>query len=303
MSATGSIAPNLHEGSRSEYLALYVFSMFGTAVQVPRQEDFGVDLYCTLFSERDGQRVWPEAYYAVQVKSDETVLTFPHPKSVEWVVRYPAPLFLCIVEKKAGLIRVYQTFARFGAAVSNALPSSFVMVPEGREDPAAGAYGQDGDGRYLLGAPILRFRIKDLLDDAKFQSIREVLRFWVIRDFENVRRYQMGMRSLWMPWEVRTNEIPPGPASVVSLAVADPETRVESENTLSMVLDFLIQPWVRDGKKLQALLAAMLLRSQGASSVNAFMAMWLLHEGQDFNSDECNAKLDELLRELAEHYP
>ena len=33
--SVGSIAPNLHEGSRSEYLAQYVFSSFGTAVPVP----------------------------------------------------------------------------------------------------------------------------------------------------------------------------------------------------------------------------------------------------------------------------
>jgi hypothetical protein len=36
---TGSIAANLHEGSRSEYLAQFVFSSFGTAIPVPHQED------------------------------------------------------------------------------------------------------------------------------------------------------------------------------------------------------------------------------------------------------------------------
>ncbi len=39
-----SYAPNLHEGSRSEYLAQYVFSMFGTSVPVLHQEDYGLDL-------------------------------------------------------------------------------------------------------------------------------------------------------------------------------------------------------------------------------------------------------------------
>jgi len=60
----GSIATNLHEGSRSEYLAQYVFSSFGTAVPVPHQEDSGLDIYCTLL-ETDGQRelvpeIWTE---------------------------------------------------------------------------------------------------------------------------------------------------------------------------------------------------------------------------------------------------
>jgi hypothetical protein len=40
--ATGSIPANFHEAARSEYLAQYVFTMFGTSVLVPRQEDYGV---------------------------------------------------------------------------------------------------------------------------------------------------------------------------------------------------------------------------------------------------------------------
>jgi len=68
VSMTGSIAANLHEGSRSEYLAQFVFSSFGTAVPVPHQEDSGLDIYCTLL-EPLGKRSWPRAYYSVQVKS------------------------------------------------------------------------------------------------------------------------------------------------------------------------------------------------------------------------------------------
>jgi hypothetical protein len=66
VSMAGSIAPNLHEGSRSEYLAQYVFSSFGTAI--PVQEDSGLDIYCTLLKQQ-GKRAWPRAYYSVQVKS------------------------------------------------------------------------------------------------------------------------------------------------------------------------------------------------------------------------------------------
>ena len=85
--------------------------MFGTSVPVPRQEDHGVDLYCTPFSERQGQRVWPVAYYSVQVKSEVEPWEFTNPESVRWLVEYPAPLLLCFIQKKKGLVRVYQTMA------------------------------------------------------------------------------------------------------------------------------------------------------------------------------------------------
>src|SRR4051812_610807 len=66
----GCTSANFHEASRSEYLAHYIFSSFGTSVPVPRQEDTGLDLYCTL-TERIGQRIWPRAYYAVHPAAPE----------------------------------------------------------------------------------------------------------------------------------------------------------------------------------------------------------------------------------------
>ena len=108
----GSIAANLHEGSRSEYLAQFVFSSFGTAIPVPHQEDSGLDIYCTLL-ERDGQCAWPRAYYAVQVKSDMTPWRFEGQKSVQWIIEHPPPIFLCVVQKADARILVYHTAPRF----------------------------------------------------------------------------------------------------------------------------------------------------------------------------------------------
>ena len=91
----GAIATNLHEGSRSEYLAQFIFASFGTAVPVPHQEDTGVDLYCT-FTERIGSRSWPRAYFAVQVKSTMDSWVFDGAESVRWLVEHPLPL--CPIE-------------------------------------------------------------------------------------------------------------------------------------------------------------------------------------------------------------
>lgn len=66
--ATGVVAANPHEGSRSEILADYLFSGWGTVTPVRRQDDFGVDLYCTL-TDRIGKRAVVTDYFTVQVKS------------------------------------------------------------------------------------------------------------------------------------------------------------------------------------------------------------------------------------------
>ena len=65
----GSIAENFHEGSRSEYYAGLVLAAVGTASPVPRQEDTGVDYYCTLI-EHEGQRWLVTDLFTVQVKGN-----------------------------------------------------------------------------------------------------------------------------------------------------------------------------------------------------------------------------------------
>ena len=99
---TGSYAPNAREGARSEYLAQYVFSRFGTSLPVLRQEDHGLDLHCKL-SERKGRRAWPVAYYSVQVKSNNRPVLCSSRDSVEWLVGYSSALQLCVVDKKLAI--------------------------------------------------------------------------------------------------------------------------------------------------------------------------------------------------------
>src|SRR6266571_4269860 len=105
---SGAIAANLHEGSRSEILADYLFSGWGTVTPVRRPDDYGLDLHCTL-TERVGQRLRVASYFSVQVKSTDDLFTwtFNDAESVKWLIEYPTPLFLCTVSKKKGLVLVY----------------------------------------------------------------------------------------------------------------------------------------------------------------------------------------------------
>jgi hypothetical protein len=157
---TGSVAINLRAGAQSEFLARALFAMIGTAVPVPREDDYGVDMLCTMLSEREGQRAWPVAYYAVQVKSDTEPWVFPSRRSVEWVVGYPSALLLCVVNKAERNISIYHTLARFGAAIAAELPDALSMQPEGRGNEFMGAYGQNPETReYLLGPPIVKLAL------------------------------------------------------------------------------------------------------------------------------------------------
>jgi hypothetical protein len=112
-SITGATAASFHEGSRSEILADYLFSAWGTVTPARRQSDYGLDLYCTL-TERVGHRARVREYFSVQVKSSDGALwPFNDIASVKWLIDHPLPLFLSTVNKKEGVVRVYHTIPRF----------------------------------------------------------------------------------------------------------------------------------------------------------------------------------------------
>jgi hypothetical protein len=125
----GAIPANLHEGSRSEYLAQYVFASFGTVVPVPHHEDSGIDLYGTL-AKRVGKLAWPQSYFTVQVKSTDAPWIFKSKPSVRWLIQHPLPVFLCVVDKTKARIRPYHTSSRFDAWSLPPLPQSLTLTPE-----------------------------------------------------------------------------------------------------------------------------------------------------------------------------
>jgi hypothetical protein len=208
-SQTGSTSANFHEAARSEYLAHYVFAAFGTCVPIPRQEDTGLDLHCTL-TERKGQRIWPIAPYSVQVKSalDKSDLkpwVLESKDSVQWLIEHPLPVLLCYVIKNDGRILIYHTSPRFYVWSSATLPERVELKP---------GIGHEGSSRnwlngssYDLSAPILDFTIQELLDDKTVNNARDVVRYWIVEiEQENLRRKSAGARNFKLPSTYVTNE-------------------------------------------------------------------------------------------------
>ena len=199
----GYIAPGFHEGSRSEYLAQYVFAMIGTAAAIPHQEDSGVDLHCTL-TETIGRRERSKEYFSVQVKSDMSPWVFDDHNEVRWLVEHPLPIFLCVVDKKAATLRVYHTFPRFYVWASGSLPPRLELWPG--SGPNGGFTRWEGDdSRFTLGAPIWEATIEELLDDSRALNVKNVMRAWTDLENDNLTRIREGIHQFRMPDAYETN--------------------------------------------------------------------------------------------------
>src|SRR6266436_144320 len=203
-SGPGSLAINLHEGSRSEYLAQYVFRSFGTAIPVPRQEDTGLDIYCTLL-EQEGRLAWPQAYYSVQVKSKMEPWVINGRNAVRWFIEHPMPIFLCIVQKAEARILIYHTTPRFAAWTMPERPERLELIL-GTETKALTAKW-DFVSSFNLDAPILDFTLPEILDDpVKIEEVKSVLKFWIDFDVENLVRIKNGIQLFKVPYDYETNK-------------------------------------------------------------------------------------------------
>lgn len=204
MNQSGSIAANFHEGSRSEYLAQYLFSSFGTSVPVPHQEDAGIDMYCTI-TERVGRLEWPIVHYTVQVKSADGAWVFASEDSVRWLLAHPLPLFLCVIDKKDARLRVYQTSPRllFG---HGDMPEEVTLTPERITDGVA--FKWTPPAAVSLSAPIVDFTVSQLLNEANRKLAGDCIKRWAQIDAANIRRRANGLNVVEMPSHYKTNEVP-----------------------------------------------------------------------------------------------
>jgi hypothetical protein len=217
----GTRPRNPHEGSRSEILADYLFSAWGTVTPVRWQDDFGVDLFCTL-NELAGRAWRVKAYYTVQVKSAEIEWRFAEPDEVEWLIHHPSPLFLCAIDKKAHRARIYQTFLRFYLWANGIVPNSLNLKPESSE--TAGAMPEWTEGAPCsLSAPIIEVGVDDLINNERMQQLGSVLDYWIQRDRANCDRVRQGLRRFTMPPSYIVNELPA--SGIASMGLIEPATK------------------------------------------------------------------------------
>jgi hypothetical protein len=269
----GAVAANPHEGSRSEILADYLFSEWGTVTPVRRQDDFGVDLFCTL-TDRIGQRAVVADYFTVQVKSTGEPWHFEGPDSVRWVINYPQPLFLAWVDKRVGIVRVYHTMPRFLAGALLPTRDRLTLVPQVSTEGQVVAW-QDGV-QFSLSAPVLEISLGDLLNDSVMAERREVFRQWVALDRCNGHLQRQGLLRLRMPCSYRLNQTPGPDFGEMGNAAPDPAHLKRGVLTAAEAAECIGGQLGRNGDRTAALFAALFVDYLHRMYADAFVghARW-----------------------------
>lgn len=201
----GGIAKNAQEGTRSEYLAQYALSAFGTSIPVPHPEDSGIDLYCTL-GRRVGRRFLVENQYLVQVKSTKDPVIYKGEDEVKWLLSHNYPFFLCIVNKASLKIDLYQTLALSILRAKGAIENISLVFST---SPTKEYFPQLIDSKYAtiyLGDPIVSFSAASLSDEKTKTIIAKAMKSWVELDQENISLKETGFTLYRIPASWKSNQ-------------------------------------------------------------------------------------------------
>lgn len=205
-STIGATAYGFHEGARSEYLAQYALSAFGTALLVPRQEDVGIDLHCTL-GERKGKRLHARASYFVQVKSNATQIVFDERDAIDWLFDLRYPLLVCVVSKAERKVRLFQTTpVVFYHARKHILRITIDVAAYA--DPFVPPDHAATEAVVATGKPILDFQVEALGDPAELARIGGILSKWLELDQFNIDLKRAGSLVFTLPESYETNQMP-----------------------------------------------------------------------------------------------
>lgn len=204
----GLLAYNFREGYRSEYLAHYIFSSFGPAIAVTREDDFGLDLICNI-AKREGKVQLVKSSYGVQIKSTGTAFKFTKKEAIKWLFHLDFPLLLAEIDKANLIIKIFSTWSLnwflLGIDSSNdsSWPSEISLMPSSTD-----AFGDPNltTGEIPIGKPILEFSVNDLTDDTKKEYFQNVLEEWIELDKKNYFVRKAGIATFFGYTKYETNK-------------------------------------------------------------------------------------------------
>lgn len=218
--STGTRFHNFREGDRSEYLAVYLLSRLGLVTQVPRQEDIGFDLICSLAEQENGILSFRN-HYAVSVKSLSTPnTTLAPPESKEgdtsycehfnWLFHLELPLMLAVVDKANQEVALYSTLPAWflfhgrlaECGIVELVPRTDTKAPNpGVDHPKDCGADAKAGGRIRfevdLGFPITVLNIKNLEDSDLLKRKKDSLRRAIEFGVQSARFAQMGTPYFW----------------------------------------------------------------------------------------------------------
>jgi hypothetical protein len=195
-------------GDRSELLVEHLLSAFAFTTRVPRQEDVGIDFFCSLISRQE-HLLKAGPFFAVQAKSSTSPIIFEKEHEIDWIISQENPLLLCVADRNSLAMDVYSTWNLPCGPLARGKPPRISLLPSvAREDWPGVEHKPDGSQEIRLGNPIVRITDSDVFDDSRVDGIASVINEWVAFDRTNIVNRQTSMYWVVGPLSYETGKLP-----------------------------------------------------------------------------------------------
>jgi hypothetical protein len=203
----GARLRNFRFGDRSEQLVEHLLSAFAFTTRVPRQEDIGLDFFCSLISRQENLlKAGP--FFAVQAKSSDDPIVYEKDHEIAWITSQENPLLLCIADRAALAMDVYSTWNLLCGPLARK-PSRIKLLPGSSSKSWPGVeHKSDGTQEISLGVPIARISASEVFNDSNVERIATVIGDWVALDRANIVNRQVGMFWVLGPLHYETGQSP-----------------------------------------------------------------------------------------------
>ncbi len=206
-------------GDRAELLVEQLLAAFAFTTAVPRQEDFGIDFFCS-FTHQEGQFLKAGPFFAVQAKSSTAPIEYNETHELEWIKNQENPLLICVADRQSLSMDVYSTWNILCGVLNGwrgqRAASRMVLRPGAEHNVWPWVVdNEDGSQEICLGKPIARVTDAEIFDDARLEPIARAIEAWVVLDRLNIVNRHANIHWVLAPVAYETNESPSDPTGVV----------------------------------------------------------------------------------------
>lgn len=198
---------NFRSGDLAEQLGLYLLQSVALVAPVPRTEDIGIDVVCTLISEYDQYSYLAEDSFYVQIKSGSVREIEYSDVGVQWLTNLKLPLFVAVVDKSETKVSIYTCKRLYDAiALKKDRKEIKLILAENKNENIFDLVDEEQTDIFL-GPPIVEWKLSNLMNEETkiktlfFNVMKEHIR--IIHEAMELYTIGCGTSYVW-----KTNEMP-----------------------------------------------------------------------------------------------
>lgn len=198
---------NFRSGDLAEQLGLYLLQSVALVAPVPRTEDIGIDVVCTLISEYGQYSYLAEDSFYVQIKSGSVREIEYSDVGVQWLTNLKLPLFVAVVDKAETKVSIYTCKRLYDAiALKKDRKEIKLILTENKNENIFDLVDEEQTDIFL-GPPIVEWKLSNLMNEETkiktlfFNVMKEHIR--IIHEAMELYTIGCGTAYVW-----KTNEMP-----------------------------------------------------------------------------------------------